>query len=164
MSEQHLTHWKKLVNPDYLGAYSLEDGKDLTVTILDVKRELITGSAGKKEECTVATLKGQKPIILNRTNCKTIASIYKTPYIEQWKGKKITLYITTTKLKGEEVECLRIRNNAPVLPELNKQSPKWEGAVNAMKAGTVTIEQIESSYYLSPENRELLLTESKPAQ
>jgi hypothetical protein len=160
MSEQHLTHWKKLVNPDYIGAYSLEDGKDLTVTILDVKREMITGDAGRKEECTVATLKGQKPMILNRTNCKTIAAIYKTPYIEQWKGKKITLYITTTKLKSEEVECLRIRNTAPQLPELNKQSAKWDGAVNALKSGTVTIAQIEASYYLTPENRELLISES----
>jgi hypothetical protein len=97
---------------------------------------------------------------LNRTNCKTIAAIYKTPYIEQWKGKKITLYITTTKLKGEDVECLRIRNTAPQLPELNSQSPKWEGAVNALKAGTVTIAQIEASYYLTPENRELLISES----
>jgi hypothetical protein len=138
----------------------LEDGKDLTVTILEVKRELITGDAGRKEECTVAQLKGQKPMILNRTNCKTIAAIYKTPYIEQWKGKKITLYITTTKLKGEEVECLRIRNNAPALPELNKQSAKWEGAVNALKAGTTTIEKIENSYYISPENRELLISEA----
>ena len=159
MSE-HLTHWKKLVNPDYIGAYSLEDGKDLTVTILDVKREMITGDAGRKEECTVAQLKGQKPMILNRTNCKTIAAIHKTPYIENWKGKKITLYITTTKLKGEEVECLRIRSISPALPELNKQSLKWEGAVNALKAGKVSISKIEASYYLTMENRELLISES----
>ena len=27
------THWKKLINPNYIGAYSLEEGEDLTVKI-----------------------------------------------------------------------------------------------------------------------------------
>ncbi len=66
--ESKKTHWKKLENPDYIGAYSLENGKDLIVTIDSVKRELVTGQGGKKEECTIAYLKGQKPFILNRTN------------------------------------------------------------------------------------------------
>ena len=30
------THWKKLTNPDYLGAYALEDGEDMIVTIKNV--------------------------------------------------------------------------------------------------------------------------------
>lgn len=47
------THWKKLINPDYLGAYSLEAGKDMILTIREVKREMITGTGGKKEECPV---------------------------------------------------------------------------------------------------------------
>jgi hypothetical protein len=153
----NLTHWKKLVNPDYIGAYSLEDGKDLTVTIMEVKREMVTGTGGKKEECTVAYLKGQKPMILNRTNCRTIQSIYKTPYIEQWKGKQVTLFISTTKLKGEEVECLRIRNTAPALPELSPVSPKWAGAVKALQENQTTIEAIEKVYTLSAQNKKLLL-------
>jgi hypothetical protein len=157
---EKLTHWKKLTNPDYIGAYSLEDGKDLTVTIVEVKREMVTGTGGKKEECTVAYLKGQKPMILNRTNCKTITAIYKTPFIEQWKGKSITLFVSTTKLKGEDVECLRIRNTAPSLPELTPTSPKWKGAIDALRNSTVKIEQIEKQYIVSKENRELLLTAS----
>lgn len=27
---ENLTHWKKLTNPDYLGAYALQPGEDLT--------------------------------------------------------------------------------------------------------------------------------------
>jgi len=159
-NEKTKTHWKRLVNPDYIGAYSLDEGKDLTVTILNVKREMVKGEGGRSEECTVAYLKGQKPMILNRTNCKTIQSIYKTPYIEDWAGKQITLYVSSTKLKGEEVECLRIRNTTPQLPALTPQSPKWAGAVKALSAGECTIEQIESRYLLTPEHREQLITES----
>ena len=142
------THWKKLVNPDYIGAYSLEPGKDLTVTIESVGREQVTGSGGKKEECTVARLKGQKPFIVNRTNAKTISTIYGSPYIEDWKGKQITLYISTTKVAGEEVECLRIRKKKPELPLLDVNGDKWEDAITAVKNGT-TVENIKKFYNLT---------------
>ena len=38
------THWKKLINPDYIGAYALDPGKDLTVQISQVRREMVTGA------------------------------------------------------------------------------------------------------------------------
>lgn len=107
------THWKQLTNPDYIGAYSLVDSQDLNVTIDKVVREMVTGNAGKKEECTVAYLVNQKPFILNKTNCKTIQKIANSPFIEDWKGLTITLFATTTNLKGETVECLRVRPIAP---------------------------------------------------
>ncbi|MFK5282533.1 hypothetical protein ACI3PL_23520, partial [Lacticaseibacillus paracasei] len=65
---ENKTHWKKLVNPVYLGVYSLPNEQDdLTVTILSVAREQVIGEGGKKEECTVAQIKNNKPLILNRT-------------------------------------------------------------------------------------------------
>ena len=111
---EKLTHWKKLINPDYLGAYSLDGMSELNVTIEKVVREIVTGTGGKKEECTVAYLKNQKPFIINRTNGKMITKVLKSPYIEEWCGQTITLYATTTKVAGEEVECLRVRPVAPV--------------------------------------------------
>ena len=111
---EKLTHWKKLINPDYLGAYSIDGMSELNVTIEKVVREMVTGTGGKKEECTVAYLKNQKPFIINRTNGKTITKALKSPYVEEWCGKTITLYATTTKVAGEEVECLRVRPVAPV--------------------------------------------------
>lgn len=106
------THWKKLINPDYIGAYALDPGKDLTVQISQVRREMVTGADGKKEECTVAYLKDQKPMILNVTNCKTIEKLY-GPYIEDWNGKYITLYAAKVRAFGDVVEALRIRPKAP---------------------------------------------------
>ena len=107
------THWKRLINPDYLGAYSLESGKDMVLTIGSVKREMITGAGGKKEECPVCHWQeDQKPMILNVTNMKTIAKMY-GPYIEKWSGKRIQIYASTTKFGGDVVECLRIRKDPP---------------------------------------------------
>lgn len=107
------THWKRLINPDYLGAYSLEAGNDMILTISAVKREMITGTGGKKEECPVCHWKeNQKPMILNVTNMKTIAKMY-GPYIENWAGKRVQIYASTTKFGGDTMECLRIRKDPP---------------------------------------------------
>ena len=105
------THWKRLCNMDYLGAYSLDAGKDKILTIKTVGREMVTGNNGKKEECIVAHfIENEKPMILNRTNCKTISKLHGSPEVEDWASKKIQIYATTTKVAGETVECLRIRD------------------------------------------------------
>ena len=158
------THWKKLENPDYIGAYSLEPGKDLTVTIEKVVREMVTGTGGKKEECSVAYLTGQKPFILNRTNQKMIAKIHDTPYIEDWAGKSITLYVAKIKAFGEDnVECLRVRQDLPKtkLPELKKTDvDNWAKVVAAMNGG-YTIAQIRTKWVVSKETEMELMKEVK---
>ena len=108
------THWKKLINPDYLGAYSLDPGKDMVLTIRQVRKEMITGADGKKEECIVCRWQeDQKPMILNRTNCKTISKLLKTPYIEHWAGHRIQIGAEMVSAFGEKVEALRVRNRLP---------------------------------------------------
>lgn len=146
------THWKKLVNPDYIGAYALPKGEDLTLTIANVVREIVKGTGGKKEECTVIhwAEKNVKPFILNRTNAKTIQKIYGTPYIEEWKGKRITLYASMTRLAGDDVECLRIRPTTPELPDVELGTELYATILNALKAG-YTFAQIEKKYSLSEE-------------
>lgn len=112
------THWKKLENPDYLGAYALQPNQDLIVQIKSVgQEEVYNPSNNKKETCTVAhfTDPNVKPMILNVTNCKTISKLYDTPYIEDWSGKYIAVYIAKVKAFGETVEALRIRSKVPTV-------------------------------------------------
>lgn len=113
-----MTHWKKLTNPDYLGAYALEPGQELIVTIRSVGTEQVIGTDGKKEECTVAHFseRGVKPLILNATNCKTITKLTGSPYIENWAGVRIQIYVDKVKAFGEIVEALRIRSTKPKDP------------------------------------------------
>lgn len=103
------THWKKLTNPNYIGSWALEPGKDLTVKITKVSQQVIKGFDGKSEEKVVAELEGQKPLVLNNTNMDSIAIVLKTPYIEEWVGKNITLYVTKVSAFGEYVDALRVR-------------------------------------------------------
>lgn len=112
MSEQ--THWKKLTNPDYLGAYALEPGQDITATIKSVKVENIVGADGKKEDCTVMRfVENIKPMILNVTNAKVLEKLLKTPFIENWSGRKIQIGVESVKAFGDVVDALRIRKFLP---------------------------------------------------
>lgn len=119
MSET-LTHWKKLTNPDYLGAYALDPGQDLIVTIKSVANEVVTGTDGKKETCSVMRFKEDvKPMVLNATNSKMISKLLKTPYIEKWAGKRIQIYVESgVKAFGDIVDALRVRPFLPVEDKL----------------------------------------------
>lgn len=149
------THWKQLVNPDYIGAYALPNGEDLTVTIKSVAREVVTMAGGKKEECTVVQLLNNKPLILNATNSKSIHRLY-GPYIEEWQGKQITLHASTTKFSGELVECLRIR------PEVAKQKKepitdeRLKKAISAIQDGEYTIEKLHDKFVLTADQIAML--------
>lgn len=152
------THWKQLQNPDYLGAYSLSPGQELILTIKSVVREKVTGTGGKKQECTVVHfMEKQKPMIMNRVNSKTISKIHLTPYIEEWVGKQIQVYADKVDAFGEQVEALRIRPFVPQVqkPTLTQTMPAFEEAKKYI-AGGGKIEDIEKKYILSNDVKEAL--------
>jgi hypothetical protein len=156
---QQKTHWKSLVSNDYIGSYTLmSTGKpvDLTVKIISVGRQIVKGEGGKADECTVAQLEGYKPFIINRTNAKTISKLYDSPYTEDWAGKRITLYVAKVKVAGDVVDALRIRATVPQLPELTPTHEKWNGAKQAITAGTTTIDAIRKAFTLTAANEALL--------
>ncbi len=108
-----MTHWRTAKPSPHLAACDL-DGKDMEVVITSVAIEEVEGEAGRKENCNVATLSvGGKPcrktFVLNATNCKVVAKLAKSNQIESWVNIPVTIYPTTTKLKREVVDCIRIR-------------------------------------------------------
>lgn len=108
------THWKKLTNPNYLGAYSIEDGHDMILTIKNVREEQVIGADGKKDDCVVCYFyENVKPMILNSTNMKMIAKLYKTNFIEEWTGKKIRIGVEQVKAFGDIVDALRVKKVVP---------------------------------------------------
>ena len=158
------THYRKLRNPNYIGSYELMTGgepKDMVVEIVSAAKENVQ-NGDKREEAMVIKLKNQKPFIVNSTNAKSIAKALGSPYVEDWSGKHITLYVAKIRAFGETVDALRVRPvaaQAPTLPDLNPQHPKWDGAVKAVKEGKTTIEAIRKQYSLNDENEKLLKNE-----
>lgn len=110
------THWKKLTNPNYMGDYSIPPGQDLIARIDYVAKETINDPTGKKKEAVVAHFSdGNKPMVLNKTNMKTISKIFGSPYIDEWRGRSIQIYFDPTVRFGRETPGgLRIR---PFLPQ-----------------------------------------------
>jgi len=158
------THWKKLSNPNYLGAYALTPGEDMILTIDTAKNEEVVGNNGKKEECLVLYFKEKdiQPMILNVTNAKMIEKIHETPYIEDWSGSRIQLYIAQVNAFGETVDALRIRPQAPKdKPELTPDHPKWGGAVENLANGSVDIKKLKKHFILTAEYEDILLEEAE---
>ena len=108
-----MTHWKKLTNPNYLGVYALEDGKSLILTIRSVAEETVQSVEGKEECVVMHFCENVKPMILNKTNLKTLEKLLKTPYIERWTGAKIEIESQRVKAFGDVVDALRIKNRLP---------------------------------------------------
>lgn len=117
-----LTHWKAMDDRPYLGAYALEPGQEIILTIKEIRKEEVVGEGGTKQHCRVAHFyEDVKPMILNSTNSRIIEKIYNEPYIERWAGKKIQVYAGKSRFGKEKVDGLKIReripnDNAPQLP------------------------------------------------
>lgn len=117
--ENFLTqHWRKSVNPKYLGSHDLfvDDKKynEVVTQITAIRMEEITGDKNKKEICMVADLKGLKPLVLNRTNAKTITKLTGSQKPEKWIGLHIIIYVQLgVKAFGDIVDAIRIRDHKP---------------------------------------------------
>lgn len=159
------THWKQLTHPDYIGAYALMKGDtnaELIVKIESVKREMVQGPDGKKEECTIMTIPPHKPMILNSTNQKNLTKAIGSPFIEDWSGKLVTLYVAKVKAFGDTVDALRIKDVLAQVkkPEFTPEHKKWASAIQAIKDKTntpdATIVSIKQSFDLSTVNEKLI--------
>lgn len=125
-------HWKAMMDRDYIYAFDL-GGKDVVVTIDRVQvGTLRNGKQSTKKP--VAYFRGkEKGLPLNSTNCKSIAKLIGSNDTDDWIGKQITLYPTTTEMAGETVECVRVR---PYLPKSNsKGAPEPEPSASAEDDG-----------------------------
>ena len=116
-------HWKKQFNYDYLGSYSLDGRKEVVVTIDKLAQDKVTGQQGRKEDCFVVYYKEfDKPMILNRTNAKSIEKVAGSGLIEDWKGVKVTLFVEKgVKAFGEVVDALRIRDRKPMEQKMTEE-------------------------------------------
>src|SRR6056297_2493146 len=135
------THWKKLRNPDYIGEWDFQPGEEKKVTITNVLNATITGNGGEKSQETIIKFKESKPLILNSTNGKKIASLLECPYVEDWEGAVLVLHIKKIKAFGEWVGATRVKDAYyPVKEELTTKHSKWGAAKKAIEEKKTTIE------------------------
>lgn len=133
------THWKSQFNYNYLGVQNLSIGSDIILTTKCVSKEDVPNMAGKKEKCNVLYFQEDvKPMVLNKTNCKTMEKLFKTPFFENWMNKKIQIGSARVNAFGEMIDALRIRPFFPKEKELipvETNSTVWKDIIDALKGG-----------------------------
>jgi|TARA_B100001971_G_C17940665_1_gene407482 hypothetical protein len=65
---------------------------------------------GKDELPVLSFTDYDKGLVLNKTNTKKIASIHGTETLD-WADKQIVLIKSVTSYKGEEIDCIRIKEH-----------------------------------------------------
>jgi hypothetical protein len=114
-------HWRMMMTSDKLHAADLQ-GKDRVVVIEAVKQGEYPDheDSSKKVYKPDVYFRGkQKPLGLNSTNARAIAKLLGSSKTEDWIGKAITIYPTTTRAFGEEHECIRVRQRLPPQTKAN---------------------------------------------
>ena len=112
------THWKSLQEGrEYLGHWDFQPGEEKTLTIKEVKKELVYDpSTREKEPATVGYFQDAavKPMILNSTNQAMIEKVTGSPYIEDWAGEEIVLHVEKVQAFGERRDAIRVMNRKPI--------------------------------------------------
>ena len=130
MGGSGVTDYRSLYDKDFIGAWDLKDDRDTIVTITKVLGGNIVGQGGRKTKKPVIYMKGtEKGFAVNSTNGKAIATMY-GPAIENWLGKRISLYKSTTRNpNGDgEVDCIRVRPQVPAPAKATDEQPAAESA------------------------------------
>lgn len=114
----------------YIKANDLK-GHDVLVTVARVTREDVGGNGEEGDIKPIVYFQGtKKGLVLNKTNCNRIASMY-GPETDAWVGKQVTLFPTETEFGGNMVDCIRIRKGNPSLQDVvNSGEPVPAGADN----------------------------------
>jgi hypothetical protein len=136
-----MTHWKQLTNGEYFGSHDLFESdnqyREVIVTLVTVQKVAVPGADGKKSDCIVATTKETKPIILNKTNCKTITRLLGTPAIEKWAGQQVKIGVDKVKAFGDMTDALRVRNEKVSQKAPQDYSKQIEAIRNAPDLATL---------------------------
>ena len=132
-----MAHWRTIHTSDYLSSVDIDGNTNVTIKSVSAKTE--TFDKGKKETLPIANLEGDyKPLILNRTNCKTLEKLSGSGEIEDWKGMTVTLTVEKVRFGSEMVDGIRI---AQVLPKTFDPAP----GVAALK-GSNTLDELRAAW------------------
>ena len=85
---------------------------DLVLTIESVVPEDLSSTDHIELKPVLYSKEITKGFVLNKTNVNTIAHLF-GERIEQWIGKKITLYTTEVSFQGNQMKGIRVRGQPP---------------------------------------------------
>jgi hypothetical protein len=145
MSEKK-THWKEHTDRRYIASWEFEGGEQKEFEIVKVTKSEVTGTGGRNTMEMVMYMKDSKPMVLNATNATVIETIAGSPYVEDWVGLKVTVFVDPTiKFAGEVVGGLRIA--------LKKPAPKKKAALVTLEVDSDNFKKV-TAFISNPDNIE----------
>lgn len=159
------THYRKAFDSPYLSSADI-----VGPTVLTIKNVALESDKTKKtkEQFNTAHFAEKelrpgeklKPMILNATNSKMLKQMTGTPFIEDWKDIKVTIYVEQNIRFGKDsVEGLRISPKAPgkrmLTPDL---ATPWENAKKAYRRDG-NLDAVLNRFDISQEHQRQLMDE-----
>lgn len=157
-------HWKLHFDYKYLGSQDMTvlmpNGDDLQARIVSLHKEIVEGESGKKDNCIIAELElldgtKIKPMIVNKTNFKNAALMFKSEDVKDFIGKVVYIYVKHKVWNGKEyVSALRFRDSLQKIElrpiaenELEKAAKHYakNGNLDAFRQKRLISQEVEQS-------------------
>lgn len=114
MSNRLTGDFRKYMDKNYLGSWDVPDGEDLVLTIDHTEQNDVKNERGSERKLTLHFAeRDYKPMILNTTNAKAIGKAYGSNKVEDWEGKRISIYTAKVTAFGGTTDALRVREYPP---------------------------------------------------
>ncbi len=161
------THFRKAFDSPYLSSADIVEPTTLTIKHVHLEqdrtkktRDLFNTAYFAEQE--IRPGEKLKPMILNSTNSKVMKQLSGSPFIEDWAGIAITVYVDPSVRFGKEtVEGLRI---SPVPPKKRLQATKQKitderlkVAIEKIKAGEFSVDRLLDQFVLTEEQDKMLV-------
>jgi hypothetical protein len=109
--------YRSFFDKPYLGSWDLDGKGDVTVKIARIERGELNNK-GKIDKKPIIFFEGaKKGWIANVTSCAIIAEIYQTKNVDEWVGKRITLFVgkapKVAGRPGELTDAIQVRAVKP---------------------------------------------------
>ena len=152
------TNFRQIVNPDYLGSYSLDNQQNGYIekmgTIVRCELKDVVDASGKAKRIVAQTDQG-KPMIIKATNGKVLQSITKSRYFEDWNNVPVIFYVELdVKSPQGRVDALRLKPQTAqttAKPTLVIGTDIYNQAKAAVEAGTFDLAKLQVHYIITPE-------------
>lgn len=132
--------WEKILDPNFINAELIGPiGAERVVTIKDIDfREAYNQKTKTKEQKQSLIFEECKPMVLNKTNTKTLIKLFGADDPAACAGQKIVLYVVGVKVGGQPTTGIRIK-------EYSETTCEQCGAVIKPAAGKSVAELVEIS-------------------
>lgn len=171
MNDTTKTHYRKAFDSPYLSSADIVEPTVLTIHHVTLEPDRTKKTKDKFNtahfvEKFLRPGEALKPMILNATNSKAMKGLTGSPFIDDWTGVRVTVYVDpNVKFGKENVEGLRINTRAPaevkaLIPSMTKA---WANAKQAFLRDGNLVAVLERCS-MTEEHQQQLMDEARPVQ